>query len=230
MHATEVVNNLLYLTSRRCLSHHIDDWRGNTHTHRCTHTHTHQVQKKSRKKDSVTLTADRDESRPSPQQSHKHTHTAVGKLLATHTHTARCCRSSPLQLTLLSCTAVIKSFLFNRNWTEPLSKHFSDYNTILEALLNSSCLSLSASISGSPALSTRKLSVPLLCQRLPSKHITSLHIHPSLQRRERQAGTKEERGRDWWKSGLYPSNTPLVSLWALQSGTCLWMQADHSNL
>lgn len=120
----------------------------------------------------------------------------------THTHTQRrCCRSSPLQLTLLSCTAVIKSFLFNRNWTEPLSKHFSDYNTIVKALLNSSCLSLSASISSSPALSTRKLSVPLLCQRLPSKHITSLHIHPSLQRRERQAGTKEERGREGGTDG-----------------------------
>lgn len=136
----------------------------------------------------------------------KATNTLIQQLASasqTHTHTVTVLQvvSAAAEMTLLSCTAVIKSFLFNRNWTEPLSKHFSDYNTILEALLNSSCLSLYASISGSPALSTRKLSVPLLCQRLPSKHITSLHIHPSLQRRERQAGTKEERGREGGTDG-----------------------------
>ncbi len=126
----------------------------------------------------------------------------------THTHTHRATVLQVVfaaaEITLLSCTAVIKSFLFNWNWIEPLSKHFSDYNTVLEALLNSSRLSLPAPISGS-----RKLSVPLRCANgcLASTlhHFTSTppsrREKDSLEQKRRERERQREREREGGTDG-----------------------------
>lgn len=137
------------------------------------------------------------------QAHNKATNTLIQQLASasqthTHTHTATVLQVffAVAEMTLLSCIAVIKSFLFNWNWIEPLSKHFSDYNTVLEALLNNSRLSLSAPISGS-----RKLSVPLC--RANGCLASTLHHYTSTppSRRERDSLEQKRREREGGTDG-----------------------------
>lgn len=119
----------------------------------------------------------------------------------THTHTQRrCCRSSPLQLKWLSSPALQWLNPFSSTGTEPSPFLNTDYNTILEALLNSSRLSLSASISGSPALSTCKLSVPLCCAN--GCLASTLHHYTSTPPSRRERDRLEQKRKEGEREGL----------------------------